>query len=157
MKTIYSVTIISIVLIGLFFFTGMEKIWYHEAFVIKLGRQPLPDWMKEMLRWGLPLAELATVGFLVAGGTRLLGFWTAAIMMSGFACYTAYASTEPTGHVPCACGKVFNRLTWGEHFWVNICFLGLAVAGIWFYHQAQKKNSKILRNRSSDHRASHEL
>src|SRR3546814_11164623 len=111
MKTTHYINLITAVLIGLFFFTGMEKVWYQEAFVIKLGRQPLPDWMKGVLEWGLPLAELATVALLVVGRTRLLGLWASAVLMLAFAGYTAYAATEPTGHVPCACGKVFNALT----------------------------------------------
>src|SRR5690606_23936394 len=66
MKTQIYIGVITAILISLFLFTGMEKVWYHQAFVIKLGRQPLPDWMKSGLAWGLPLAELTVVGLLTA-------------------------------------------------------------------------------------------
>lgn len=144
MKAPYYLTMITTLLIGLFFFTGMEKLWFHQAFTIKLGRQPLPEWMKDGLAWGLPLAELAVVGLLAASRTRLWGLWAATLMMLGFAGYTAYAATEPTGYVPCACGKVFNALTWREHFWANVGLVALAMMGIWLYRQTQKSEKTAI-------------
>ena len=144
MKTTYYTSAIIVVLIALFFFTGMEKVWYHQTFTIKLGRQPLPEWMKGVLAWGLPLAELAVVGLLAAGRTRPLGLWASGVMMLAFAGYTAYAATEPTGYVPCACGKIFNTLSWGQHFWVNMGFVALTVAGLWLYRQVRKNNETLM-------------
>src|SRR5690606_33865010 len=133
MRTMHYLYIITAVLIGLFFLTGIEKVWYHPTFTIMLGRQPLPQWIKEVLEWGLPLAELAVVGLLVTAHTRLTGLWASAALMAAFAGYTAYAATEPWGYVPCACGKVFNALSWGQHFWVNMGFVALAAFGIVLY------------------------
>lgn|SRR5690606_10507797 len=133
MKTRNYSIIITVILLGLFFFTGMEKVWHHRSFAIQLGRQPLPDWMKAMLEWGLPLAELAIVALLAIGRRRLLGLWASAVAMVCFAGYTAYAATEPLGYVPCACGKLFSSLSWGQHFWVNMAFAALAVVGIWLH------------------------
>lgn len=143
--------IITAILIGLFFFTGMEKVWYHQSFVIKLWRQPLPEWMKGLLEWGLPISEMAVVALLAIKRTRLLGLWASAIMMLAFAGYTAYAATEPRGYVPCACGKVFNALSWGQHFWVNMGFFALAVAGIRLYY-LQKKYKKGAKGDAPDAR-----
>lgn len=142
MKTRNYNIIITVVLMGLFFLTGIEKVWHHRSFTIQLGRQPLSEWMKDVLEWGLPLAELAIVGLLAAGRTRLIGLWSSAIAMVCFAGYTAYAATEPLGYVPCACGKVFSSLSWGQHFWVNMAFAALAVVGIWL-HRTQKSETTI--------------
>lgn len=149
MKTQIYIGVITLVLLGLFFFTGMEKVWYHQAFVIKLGRQPLPEWMKSGLAWGLPLAELTVVGLLTAVRTQLLGLWASSLMMLAFAGYTAYAATEPMGYVPCACGKLFNTLTWGQHFWVNMGFVALAVAGVWLYRHQRKTDKTIMQTMES--------
>lgn len=149
MKTQIYIGTITAILIGLFFFTGMEKVWYHRAFVIKLGRQPLPEWMKGILEWGLPLAELAVVGLLVVPRTQRIGLVAATLTMLSFAGYTAYAATEPTGHAPCACGKVFNALTWGQHFWVNMGFVVLAVAGVWLYRHQRKTDKTIMQTMES--------
>jgi len=149
MKTTQYISLITAVLLGLFFFTGMEKVWYHQAFVIKLGRQPLPEWMKGVLEWGLPLAELSVVGLLAANRTRLIGLAAATLMMLSFAGYTAYAATEPMGYVPCACGKLFNTLTWGQHFWVNMGFVALAVAGVWLYRHQRKTDKTIMQTMES--------
>lgn len=144
-------TAITVILILLLFTTGMEKVWYHPSFVIKLWRQPLPEWMKNVLAWGLPTSELAVVALLATGRTRLLGLWASALMMLVFAGYTAYAATEPRGYVPCACGKVFNALSWGQHFWVNMGFFALAVAGIRLYY-LQKKYKKGAKGDAPDAR-----
>ena len=144
MRTTHYINLITVVLLGLFFFTGMEKMWYHQSFVITLGRQPLTEWMKSGLAWGLPLAELAVVGLLVADQTRLIGLMAATLAMLSFAGYTAYAATEPTGYVPCACGKLFNSLTWGQHFWVNMGFVALAATGLWLHYRARKTNSTVM-------------
>jgi hypothetical protein len=135
MKIQYYNSVLVAILLGIFLFTGMEKAWHHDTFVIKLGRQPLPKWIRDMLEWGLPVAELLVVGLLVTTRTRILGLWASAAMMLAFAGYTAYAAMEPAGFVPCACGKLFNALTWGQHFWVNMGLAGLAVAGIVFHEQ----------------------
>lgn len=137
------VSIITILLIALFFFTGMEKIFYHDSFVINLGRQPLPVWMKSLLAWGLPISELAVVVLLVISRTRLLGLWVSALMILGFSGYTAYASTEPLGYVPCACGKVFNTLSWAQHFWLNMVLFLLAVSGVICYKRIKEYGNAI--------------
>lgn len=124
------ITLITIIFVALFFTTGIEKVWDHRLFVITLSRQPLPDWMKGILAWGLPLAELITVALLVIPSTRLMGLYVSLILMLMFTGYTAYASAEPWGFVPCACGKLFNSLSWMQHFWVNLGFVGLAITGI---------------------------
>lgn len=130
MKTNPYILFVTTVLIALFFFTGIEKVWYHASFVISLGRQPLPGWMKELLEVGLPAAELIVVALLVFSRTRLLGLWAAALMMLAFAGYTLHAASAPHGYVPCACGKIFNTLSWGQHFWVNMGFAALAGVGM---------------------------
>lgn len=141
MKINHFTLLITTVLIALFFFTGMEKVWYHSSFTISLGRQPLPGWMKELLEWGLPVAELVVVELLVFSRTRLLGLWAAALMMLAFAGYTLHAASAPHGYVPCACGKIFNTLSWGQHFWVNMGFAVLAALGIVLLQKNGKKNT----------------
>lgn len=133
-------TLIIVLLLAIFFFTGMDKIWHHNTFVIMLKRQPLPLWMLDVLEWGVPIAEMAVVLLLVIPQARLLGLWSAAIMMLAFTGYTIYAATEPYGYVPCACGKLMSSLSWAGHTWVNMILTALAGVGIWLHRDLCKNN-----------------
>lgn len=137
MKARNYILTITVILIMLFFFTGMEKIWYHSVFHIALRKQPLPGWMKDTLDWGLPLGELVLTALLTIGRTRLHGLWGSAITMLLFAGYTAYAASEPNGNVVCACGKLFSGLSWKAHFWVNMALAAMAFTGILLYHRGK--------------------
>jgi len=139
----YVLTITVIVLI-LFFYTGMEKIWYHSVFHIMLRKQPLPSWMKDILDWGLPLGELVLTALLTITRTRLYGLWGSAIAMLLFAGYTAYAASAPAGKTVCACGKLFSGLSWEAHFWVNMGLAAMAFTGILVYHRNKRKTPQPL-------------
>ncbi|SEL93577.1 MauE/DoxX family redox-associated membrane protein [Parapedobacter koreensis] len=141
MKATHYITFITVVFIGLFFFTGMEKVWYHRTFHIMLHKQPLANWMKAALDWGLPLVELAAVALLTITRTRLYGLWASAALMLAFAVYTAYAASEPYGEVVCACGKLFSSLRWSQHFWVNVGLAAMAATGVLLYHRISKKKT----------------
>lgn len=137
MKATHYILIITALLTMLFFFTGIEKIWYHTVFRIQLSKQPLPGWAKDVLTWGVPIAELAVTGLLVYWRTRRWGLWASAVMLLAFAGYTAYAASAPDGHAVCACGKLFSGLSWTAHFWVNIGLAAMAVAGAALYRHIE--------------------
>lgn len=129
--------LISTLFMLLFLLTGVEKVWYHGAFHIMLDKQPLPHWMKALLDWGLPLAELAVAGLLVAARTRLAGLYLSALLMLAFTVYTRYAASIDKETPVCACGKLFSGLSWAAHFWVNSGITVIAITGIWLYHMWQ--------------------
>lgn len=141
MKTTNYILIITIILLMLFFFTGMEKIWYHPFFHIMLRKQPLPGWIKDILDWGLPFGELALTALLTISRTRLYGLWASAVAMLLFAGYAAYAASAPGGKVVCACGKLFSGLSWAAHFWVNMMLAAIAFTAILLYHRNKRKNA----------------
>ena len=138
MKATNYILIITAILVILFFFTGMEKVWYHTVFRIQLSKQPLPGWAKDVLEWGLAVADLAVVGLLVYWRTRRWGLWVSAVMLLAFAGYTAYAASAPDGHPVCACGKLFSSLSWTAHFWVNMGLGAMAVAATLLHHRSAK-------------------
>ncbi|WP_353130739.1 MauE/DoxX family redox-associated membrane protein [Parapedobacter pyrenivorans] len=142
MKATHYILIITVLLTMLFFYTGIEKVWYHTVFRIQLYKQPLPGWAKAVLEWGLPIGELAVTGLLVYPRTRRWGLWASVVMLLAFAGYTAYAASEPGGNVVCACGKLFSSLSWTAHFWVNMGFATLAAVGAVLYHRSIKTKRK---------------
>jgi len=142
MRQVNYILIITALLVILFLFTGLEKVWYHAVFRIQLYKQPLPGWSKTILNWGLPLAELAVVGLLAYWRTRRWGLWTSALMLLAFAGYTAYAASEPNGHVVCACGKLFSSLSWMAHFWVNTALTVLAATAAVLHHRLHHQVAK---------------
>src|SRR3546814_133540 len=142
MKATHYILIITALLTMLFFFTGIEKVWYHTVFRIQLSKQPLPGWAKAVLEWGLPIGELAVTGLLVYWRTRRWGLWASVVMLLAFAGYTAYAASEPYGNVVCACGKLFSSLSWTAHFWVNIGLAALAAMGAVVHHRSIKTSKR---------------
>src|SRR5690554_4921698 len=132
--------LILFILMGVFFLTGMEKVWHHKDFVIMLNRQPMPLWMLALLEWAVPALELGVVALLVMYRTRLAGLWASAALMLAFTGYTIYAASEPYGYVPCACGKLLSSLSWTQHIWVNLALTTLAGVGIWIHYRISHTN-----------------
>ena len=141
MKTQDYILVVTVMLTLLFFFTGVEKIWYHPVFHIQLYKQPLAGWIKAALNWGLPISELAAVGFLVYPRTLRWGLWLSAALLLAFTGYTAYAAMEPGGYPVCACGKLFSGLSWTVHIGVNAGFTALAMTAAILHNRHLKQKS----------------
>ncbi|MND81536.1 hypothetical protein D3C87_778270 [compost metagenome] len=115
-----------VMLILLFFVTGLSKVFSHSVFVSQLNRQPLPDWSTAILGYLLPMLELGTVALLCIPKLRFWGLGLAILLMTAYTVYAYLAFIEIYGYVPCACGKVFEKMSWKQHFFFN---LGITLLG----------------------------
>ena len=61
--------------------------------------------------------------------TRRLGFIAAATLMLLFTFYIGYYLTFDKEQLPCSCGGVISGMTWTQHFFFNLFFTGLGIAG----------------------------
>jgi putative oxidoreductase len=59
--------------------------------------------------------------------------------MSAFTTYAGLFAFEIIAKKPCVCGGIMSKLTWIDHFYVNLFFTGVCVAGLVL---EQKKNYK---------------
>ncbi|MDR3008226.1 MAG: hypothetical protein LBV59_09855 [Sphingobacterium sp.] len=118
-REIYILTAL-VLLILLLFFTGLGKVFNHAAFVSQLHKQPLPHWSMPLLSYLLPTLELGAVLLMCIPQVRIWGLGLALVLMTAYTIYAYLAYIEIYGYVPCACGKVFEKMSWKQHFLFNL-------------------------------------
>lgn len=129
-KAILTESIVAL-LVLLFLYAAFSKLFDLDQFRAGLGKQPLPQWLKLALLWLLLPAELATAVLMVPARTRLAGLIAFTVLMALFTGYIAAVLLHWFPWVPCTCGGVISRLSWGQHLLFNLFFLSLGILGIW--------------------------
>jgi methylamine utilization protein MauE len=113
----------------LFTYAAVTKLLDFENFKQQLGQSPLLSAFANQVSWAVPVVELLIVLMLVVPKFRFTGLVAAFILMSMFTVYI-YIILNHSVFVPCSCGGILEKLTWGEHLVFNICFVGLAAIAI---------------------------
>jgi len=128
-KNPIAVTIISILFILLFTYAAISKMLEFHKFAAQLRSSPLLQAVSGILTWLIPSSELYAVILLLIPSWRRSGLLLAAIIMTAF---TVYISVMLLffDTLPCSCGGVFERMSWGQHLAFNIAFTLLAFAGL---------------------------
>jgi hypothetical protein len=129
MKKNKSLEIISGLLVLLFAYAAVSKLFHYNDFKLQLGKSPYVNDFAGMVAWALPLGELAVVIALVINRTRLIGLYASLFLMTMFTAYI-YAMLHFSYYIPCSCGGVLSQMSWGQHFIFNICFVALSIVGI---------------------------
>lgn len=119
-----------VMLILLFFVTGLGKVFNHATFISQLNKQPLPVWSTSLLRYLLPLLELGSVVLMCVPKLRFWGLALGVLLMAAYTTYAYLAFIEIYGYIPCACGKVFEKMSWEEHFYFNLVITLLAAPAL---------------------------
>lgn len=125
----------------------------HEQVSTQLTRSPFIQPMAGFLSWAVPIGELMIATLLsirpgklnLAGlphqltrvicalpPARLLGLYLSYGLMLLFAGYV-YIMLHFAYDLPCSCGGIISKLSWRQHFYVNIGFTVLALVGILIY------------------------
>lgn len=121
---------ISALLIMLFLYASLSKLLSFQAFVHQMDNQPFPNSWTPFLVWTLPSLEIAIALALMFERTRLTGLYTSFVLMILFTIYIAFILSHFFGYVPCSCGGVIEKLTWGQHLVFNLFFVALSFIGI---------------------------
>jgi len=116
-------------LIILWGYTALSKLFSFNKFKHAMKIQVFPRWMGKILVYVLPTIELALVVLLVIPETRLIGMYASLFLMVLFTLYVGGAVFHIYDRNPCACGGLFNRLGWYKHFKVNIILTLIALLG----------------------------
>jgi hypothetical protein len=130
MKRKTVIEILSSLLILLFVYASVSKWLDFHTYIGEINNQPFPNWMTPALVWLIPLTEVSIALLLMFGKTQLLGFWASLILMSMFTIYTILILLKFFGRVPCSCGGVIEKLSWKQHLFLNLFFVGVAITGI---------------------------
>jgi hypothetical protein len=131
------VDMISALLILLFLYTALSKLWSYESFKSVLIMSPLLRPFAGIIAWLLPVLEIGIVLLLFFPKTRLKGLYAALIIITVFTGYITYMIIF-TPRLICNCGGVIKSLTWTQHIFFNLFWLLLIVAGIALYRKIKK-------------------
>lgn len=124
------IEIISSLLILLFLYASVSKWLAFKVFIGEMNNQPLPNWMTPFLVWGIPVIEVLIVGALIFEKTRMPAFYASLFLMLAFTIYSAAILLHAFKYIPCSCGGVIRKLTWPQHLFFNLFFVGISVLGI---------------------------
>jgi hypothetical protein len=130
MKNKIIIELIVTLLVSLFVYASLSKLFAYNDFQAALLNQPIPQWTAKILVWLLPAAELAVVCLLFSSSTRLWGLYSSGLLMLIFTGYVGLILTNRFGRIPCSCGGILKNMGWGVHLVFNIFFLLIAITGI---------------------------
>lgn len=126
------IEIVVLLLVILFLYTGLSKFMDFKGFTYDLNNQPFPNSFTPILRWLIPITEIAIVATLLFEKTRTIGLLASLVLMSLFTIYTALVLLHVFEYVPCSCGGVIKHLTWPQHLIFNLFFVVISFVAIRF-------------------------
>src|SRR5688572_14598696 len=129
MKRSTVVEIISSLLVLLLVYTAFSKLLDYNTFKLQLSKSPFITEFATIIAWALPSIEFLVAIALVFNRTRLLGLYASLFLMTMFAAYI-YAMLNFSYYIPCSCGGVLTKMTWGQHLWFNLFFITISIIGI---------------------------
>jgi hypothetical protein len=131
MKRKIIIEIISSLLILLFLYASVSKWLAFKTFIGDMNNQPFPNWMTPYLVIIIPVAEVLIAVGLIFEKTRVPALYASFVLMMAFTIYTVAVLSHAFKYVPCSCGGVIKKLTWPQHLFFNLFFVGISLLGIW--------------------------
>ncbi|WGQ10437.1 MauE/DoxX family redox-associated membrane protein [Pedobacter gandavensis] len=117
--------------VALFVYTASSKLMNLTAFEKVLSRSPLIADFNELFAWIIPLIEILIAVLLIIPLTKRMGLYAALGLMVIFTGYLGYMVLSMAGQdLPCSCGGVISFLSWQQHVWFNLVFIGLGIIGL---------------------------
>jgi len=131
MKRKIIIEIISSLLILLFLYASVSKWLAFKTFIGDMNNQPFPNWMTPYLVYSIPVIEVLIAVGLIFEKTRVPALYASFVLMMAFTIYTVAVLSHAFRYVPCSCGGVIKKLTWPQHLFFNLFFVGISLIGIW--------------------------
>jgi hypothetical protein len=127
-------------LILLFMYAAVSKLMEYGTFKLQLSQSPYITRFADVIVWALPAGEIILCILLAFSSTRLIGLYGSLFLMTLFTAYI-YSMLFYSYYIPCSCGGILSKMSWVTHFWFNIGFTILTIAGIFLC--AKKSIKKI--------------
>lgn len=124
-----TLTSINILLIFLWMYAATSKLLNYEQSRIQMMNQVFPVFISKLLLWTVPVSELLIAGLLLSKKWRIPGLLFSCLLLFLFTVYILLVMSNVFGRIPCSCGGIISRLSWGQHLAFNIFFLTLALVG----------------------------
>lgn len=122
----YSITVLFIILWA---YTSIPKFFNMKRFWYIMQSQIMPKWLANILYVLLPVFKVGVMMLLIFDETRLSGMYISFLLMLIFTIYIGGAAFNFYKLHLCPCGKIFSRMSWKKHFFVNLALTILALAG----------------------------
>jgi len=130
MKRKIIIEIISSLLILLFLYASVSKWLAFKLFIGEMNNQPFPNWITPFIVWSIPIIEVLIVAGLIFEKTRVPALYASFFLMLAFTVYTVAILLHAFKYIPCSCGGVIRKLTWPQHLFFNLFFVGISLLGI---------------------------
>jgi len=121
--------IISALLIVLFVYASVSKLFNYTQFIVQLGQSPLIGPYSGITGWLIPATELLIVLMLTVKNTRFYGLLLSLFLLVVFTGYIAGMLLSGI-HLPCSCGGLISELSWKEHLLFNLFFITLSIIAL---------------------------
>lgn len=116
-------------LVVLFVYTAVTKLLVFSRFLYQLELFPWIGPYSIYVAWSVILTELGVVCLLLGPRRPRYGFLASLGLLSLFTLYLLIMiGTQP--HLPCTCGGVIEQLTWPQHIFFNLFFIGVSILGL---------------------------
>ncbi|KAA2239755.1 hypothetical protein F0L74_26550 [Chitinophaga agrisoli] len=119
-------SVVALLLVVLFLYTGISKLMEYTVFKEQISESPILAPIAPFVAWALPLAEFIVAILLFLPQWRLWGLYASFVMMLAFTGYVL-AILSFSEELPCSCGGVLQEMSWQQHLVFNIVFTILAL------------------------------
>ncbi len=136
------VEVICALLIVLFLYTGVSKIWDFNIFKTQMGQSPFIQNMNGFIAATLPAGEILLSFLLVLKRTRYWGLYLSFLLMGMFTGYI-WLMLNYAPDLPCSCGGILAQMDWKDHLYFNVGFTVLASIGMFMQGKIISANRKI--------------
>jgi hypothetical protein len=121
----------STLLMVLFIYAGGVKLADLNTFTAELRQSPLmPLVVAPVVAVAVPAVELCLAAMLFVNKYKALGFLLSYLLMVFFTFYLlVLTSFFDSSQIPCACGGILGKTTYGVHIVINVLFTVIALVG----------------------------
>jgi len=119
-------SVVALLLVVLFLYTGVSKLMEYSVFKEQIAASPILAPVAPFIAWALPLVEFAVAVALFIPAWRLWGLYASSVLMLLFTGYIA-ALLSFSEELPCSCGGILQEMSWQQHLVFNITFTVLSI------------------------------
>lgn len=122
----------SVVYVGLYLYTGANKLLQFAYFEQSIESQPLPAPVIAAVKWTLPVVLLVVPVLILIPKTYKWGLRAATSLMFVFTVYVTLAWMGAFDNQPCTCAGISASISMGEHVVIDSIALLLGTLAILF-------------------------
>lgn len=122
----------------LFLSAAYSKVVEHEKFIRGLSKVTIIGPYAKLIAFIVPIIEIVVSILLIIPKTYRWGLYGFSGTMIVFTFYIL-GMWLWAKNLPCQCNLLIEKLSWGEHVWFNIAFIGVAILAL----KLSKSNIKL--------------